>query len=707
MEDNWHQQFYRRILLDFHIPEWHDEFLSKFDPEEFADCVAAANARVATVFANTHTGLCNYPTKVGRMHRAWKGRDGLGEMIEACHKRDIHVVVYYCTIYTDWYWDEHPEARIRDADGRGERIVMHSKGKPRRFRTLCPNNEAYRRFVVAQLEEICDGYEFEGMWPGMTFWPSVCYCSSCRERYRREVGGEMPRTIYWQDPVWVGFQRRRQEWLRDFIHLVTSTIKSKKPGATVAHQSGTFARDWQRAGSVEASREMDWLSADLYGNRYFLSFFAKLFLGLSEKLPFELINTWCWPNVFEHTITSSEEELRLNTFGAFANGGAMVFIDAVDPVGTTHRRNYERVAPVYVALKDLEPYAGGQACQDVGIYYSFENNIDIADNGRDVVEAGFAFHMDRPEQRPTSHRSAAMNLATTLSEYHIPFGVVTKKNLSDLSSYQVVVLSEVMLMDPEEGEAFREYVKAGGCILASGRTSLISADGSKHDDFQLSDLLGVSFAGETEEIVTYLRPGPGHKRLFPGFSSSYPITLYDSQVLVQPRSGTVVLARITLPYTDPRGSRYASILTDPPGIDTDNPALVRNHYGEGEAIYSAGIIECWEHSSQRRIQVELIRSLAKRPFYFCCDGPKSVEITMFHQPEYRRYILHFLNSQGQLPNIPVRDLVVELGIADVKPIKIFQASDGKELPDTAEGGTIRVVIPEISDYRMVVLQYKG
>lgn len=140
---------------------------------------------------------------------------------------------------------------------------------------------------------------------------------------------------------------------------------------------------------------MDWLSADLYGDRYFLSFFAKLFYGLSEHLPFEHINTWCYPNIFEHTLTGSVEELRLNTFGAFANGGAMVFIDAVDPVGTTHRRNYERVAPVYADLSTLEPYAGGQLSQDVGIYYSFENNIDVADNGRDVVEAGFSFHPTR------------------------------------------------------------------------------------------------------------------------------------------------------------------------------------------------------------------------------------------------------------------------------------------------------------------------
>lgn len=70
--------------------------------------------------------------------------------------------------------------------------------------------------------------------------------------------------------------------------------------------------------------------------------------------------------------------------------------------------------------------------------------------------------MDRPEQHPTSHRSAAMNLVRSLAEHHIPFGVITKKDLSRLSSFQVVVFPEVMSMDGEEIEALRGYVKAGG-----------------------------------------------------------------------------------------------------------------------------------------------------------------------------------------------------------------------------------------------------
>jgi hypothetical protein len=107
----WYERSVRRHLLDFHIPDWHPDFLAKFDPAEFATCVAAENATAATFFANTHTGLRNYPTRVGQMHRNLKGKDILGETIRELHLRGIDAVVYYCVIYTDWYWERHPDSQ--------------------------------------------------------------------------------------------------------------------------------------------------------------------------------------------------------------------------------------------------------------------------------------------------------------------------------------------------------------------------------------------------------------------------------------------------------------------------------------------------------------------------------------------------------------------------------------------------------------------
>jgi len=706
MESNWYERYYRRMLLDFHIQEWDPGFLAQFDAEEFADCVVTGRMKTATIMTNTHTGLCNYPSQVGRQHHAWNGRDTIAEMIAALHKRDIAVILYYCTIYTDWYWEQHPEARIVDADGKSEKLLMGNRGNPRRFSVLCPNNEEYRAFVAAQLDELCDRYDFEGVWPDMTFWPTVCFCPSCRRRYAEEVGGEIPTVVDWEDPRWVGFQRKRQEWLLEFIHLVTSTIKRRKPAVTVAHQSQTFNHHWMFAPSLPMVDENDWLSADLYGDRHTIGFFAKLFHAVSRKKPFEHLNTWCYPNIHEHVITRTTDELRSNVFAAFANDGAMSFIDAIDPVGTVHRRNYERVAPIFAELERCEPYAGGHFCQDIGIYYSFDNVFDLSENGRSLRPARYCFQPGTPPQGATAHRSSALNLAKTLQQWHLPFGVVTQKDLERLSEYQLIVLPNVVMLDKEEAEALRRYVESGGNLYASKNTSLIGNDGVRRQDFDLSDLFGASFRGESESIVSYLDPTPAAKQLFEEFGGQYPLSLYDNQLLVEARSGAEVLATLTRPYTDPRGSRYASILTDPPGIKTEYPALVLNHYGKGRVMYSAGVLESMDHHSQRELLVRLLRSLCDRPLCFESEGPKCVELTLFDQPEQKRMILHLLSIQQEMPNVPVCGMTARLSLRGRNPLELLTLPSGEAIEYKTEEQWLVFTVPELRDYRMICLNYE-
>jgi hypothetical protein len=702
----WYQRSLRRNLLDFHVDDWHPAFLSRFDPAHFADCVVTLGSTAATVFANTHTGLCNYPTKVGEMHAGHKGRDVLGDMIRELHARHIDVVVYYVMIFADWYWDNHPEARVVDANGEAKKVLINSTGKPRRFSTSCPNNQEYRRFVVAQIEEICAGYDFEGVWPDMTFWPTICYCPSCRERYRREVGGEIPRTIDWMDPRWVGFQRKRQEWMTEFGQLVTDTFKKGKPGVSVAHQSLAFHADWTAGGSQDLAGVTDWLSADLYGERYGLSFFAKLFYDLSTIKPFEHINTWCWPHIHEHVVTRTEDHLRLTALSAAMNHGAMVFIDAIDPVGTVHDRSFARGGKVYAEVARYEKEIGGTFCQDVGVFYSFDSNVDMKENGTDVAAGGYT--LDAPWRNVTNaaaHRNASINLAKTLIQHHVPFGAVTRRDLDRLSDWQVIVLPNASHLNAAEIDALREYVKKGGSILASKYTSLVANDGTRQADFLLSDLFGVSYCGETKEIVTYVSPAEGREDLFEGYTTQWPVTLYDSQVKVRAHEGATVLATQTLPWTDPTEARYASILTDPPGLQTALPSLVLHAYGKGKVIYSAGVIESWEHDSQRAILARLLALLAPRPWRVVVDAPKSVEVTLFLQEERKRYVLNVINYQQELPNIPIHDLKLSVRMDGRVPSAARLLPDGTALRFNRVADRVEVTLPVLKDFSMIEVSW--
>jgi len=705
MNPHWYEQARRRILFDMHVNDWDARLLAQFDPKVFVDALRKANITTVTVPANGHTGLCYYPTKVGKEHENVRGKNILGQMIDLAHQSGLNVIVYYCMTYVDWYWEQHPEARIVDADGKSDKVLMNSTGAPRRFSVNCINNPGYRDFVVAQLKELCASYDFEGVWPDMTFWATVCYCPACQQRYANEVGGEIPRVIDWADLTWVGFQRKRQEWLVDFAHLVTSTIRQYKPQVGISHQSISYSGDWLFGSSVDLSRETDWPAADLYADRNQLSFLAKLFYSLSEKKPFEHLNTWHHPDIWEHVVPRTQAQLEAVTFDVNMNGGALAFIDAVDPRGTINPENYEMAGRVFAQLARFEPHLGGQPVQDVGIFYNLDALFDLAENGTSTAPARYIGDPLKTASTATAHRNAAISAARNLIYEHIPFGVVTRKNLNELSRYQIIVLPNVVMLNDEDMAALKAYVTAGGSLYASKHTSIISNDGHRQANFMLADLFGVSYEGETHEVLTYVSPTTAHAEMFKPFSAEYPSTLRDVQVKAQAQPNAEVIATITLPFTDPKGTPYASILTDPPGEPTSYPSVVLNRYGKGKVIYAAGALETWEHDSQRPIFANLLRLLATRPFAFESDAPKSVEMMLYDQPERERLVLNLLNFQSELPNIPIEGITVRVNLPDKTPRRVVMLPDGTALPASIQGNCVEFSLPRLETFALAAIEY--
>jgi len=296
-------------------------------------------------------------------------------------------------------------------------------------------------------------------------------------------------------------------------------------------------------------------------------------------------------------------------------------------------------------------------------------------------------------------------MARILKDNHFPFGVITRKDLNDLGKYQVLILPNVAMMSLEEVSAIRNYIAGGGSVYASKYTSLLTTGGQRLNNFGLSDLFGVDYIGETNEVVTYVRPTGQYKDLFDPFKEEYPSTLNDTQIITRTNGTAEIIAFITLPYTDPSGRKYASILSDPPGVDTQYPSLVLNRFGKGKIMYSAGPIEIWEYSTQREIVGRLLKMLTSKPLFYETDAPGTVEITMFNQPDRSRFILHFLNYQNQLPNIPVQNIHVKVNMDMKKPSQVLLLPDKKEIKFKMNGNTLEFVLTELIDYAMTGIIY--
>ena len=682
----WYKTVYRRNVIDMHITDWNPQFLSEFDPETYVSMLRLSQVKSAVVYAQSHVGLCNFPTQVGRTHNGMKGKNHLARVIDLCRSSGIGVQLYYSVIFDRYAYEQHPDWRIILANGR-------EASEKSRHGLNCPNSP-YRDHVVALTEEMCQQFDFEGIRFDMTFWPAVCYCHHCERRFDREVGGALPKVIDWEDPRWVSFQRKREEWLADFAELLTRKVKSRKPKASVEHQASTYTQGWRLGVTELLCRQNDFLQGDFYGDALQGSFVRKLFYNFSPNLPYGF-ETSMMVALRNHTAKKSKELMRAKAYACLADGGAFIFIDAIDPVGTVNRSVYEQMSEVFNETKVYEKFLGGKLCQDIAVYLSLESKFDFADKGKSPLDPNLSSRLP--------HVDAAVSVCKALIENHLPYGVITKKNLSDLSRHRLVVLPNVLMMDAEEVEALRKFVAAGGVLYASKYTSLFTKDGKRQKDFLWADVFGASYQGETKENYTFIAPASGNESLFGGYTQKYPVGLDWTQLLVKAESSAKVLGKTVLPYTDPADPiRYASIHSNPPGIATDNPAVVLNQFRKGKAVYVAGELE--SHETCHHIFINLVRLLTNA-FSFEGQAPKAVEISAFHQEDQQRYLINLVNFQKDLPNIPAEGIRVKFQLQGKTAKRLLLLPEGKPVPLEKGWDFIQFTVPVLETFRMFALEY--
>jgi hypothetical protein len=683
----WYRNAYRRNVVDMHISADDERFMSEFDPQAYVGMLVKAQVQSTVLNAHSHTGLCYFPTKIGRMHPGVKGRDILGEIITLCHQAGIRVVVYYSLIFDAWAYRTHPDWKIYDSKG-------NPVAEASRYGVCCPNSP-YRNHVRAIIEELCMGYNFEGIRFDMIFWPRVCYCRHCRERFAGEVGGDLPKVINWDDPQWVAFQRARERWLVEFAALATGTVRQFKPGASVEHQASTYPATWRMGVTTALAQYNDFLKGDFYGDALQGSFVRKLLANLSPNRPagFE---TSISTELTNFTALKSEDLLTCKAAAALADGTAFIMIDSIDPVGTLNPLVYERMGNIFERMKPYQPYLGGEQVQDVAVYFSTESKYDPTDNGKGVDDPHGSAKMP--------HVEAVLGACKALLDCHIPFGVITRRNLSELRRYRAILLPNVLMMEEAEAEALREYVRAGGCLYASRYTSLQTPDGHWLVDFMLADVFGISYQGETKEHFTYIAPTAGYERLFGDYSRQYPVGFFAHQIMVKIRPGVEIIGELVLPYTDPADpQRFASIHNNPPGRWTRSPAVVLNQFGRGRCLYAG--IDLESPDNARGIFSNLMISHLAGSFTFEADAPKPVEITAFHQSENRRYIINLVNFQKELPNIPVEGVHIRLRLGEHVPRQVRMLPDGEPLGFKTQEGTVEFSTPRLETFIMVAVEY--
>jgi hypothetical protein len=599
---------WRRTLLDMHIPDWDPGFLAELDPKAIVDAYDGAGVAAVMLYCKSHVGLCYWPTERGAVHGAEPARDFVGEATRLLADRDVPVCAYYSIVYDNYAASSHPEWAMRTRDEHALQDVV-------RYGWCCLNNPDYRAYELALLSDLLTSYRFEALFLDMIFWPIVCYCDVCKERWSAEADGTaIPETVDWRDPAWCRFQRARERWAAQWAQELADTARALVPEMEVTHNLSPSLTDWHTGQPPLAAEADDFVAGDLYGDLGHELTAVKLMLNLSRQQPPEYMTSIC-VNLGDHTQLKSAAQLRQQALAAVGTGAAFAVIDAIDPSGRINAAAYERVAEAFSAIEPYESVLGGRPVEQVAVYFAVDSRLDLAQGAQPVTP-------DFP--KPYPHLDAVVGACQALQQAHVLFGVITRRDLHRLDDFDVLVLPAACRLSSEEATAFEQFVRAGGRLYASHDAGVVASDGTGPSEGLLAEVLGCARSGAEAGPVLYVTPSAAFaaSAIFPQEHVSLkpegdPLSGAGRPALPIPQvrltTGTAVAA-VTEPYAYPapgtvQDRRWASIHSSPPWQPTDRPAIVTNDHGLGRTIYSVAPLESYAAEAPRKLLIALVHEL--------------------------------------------------------------------------------------------------
>lgn len=681
----WFQHSFRRNLIDMHISDQDERFLSEFSAQQYADCLEAAGVDTAIIYAGSCLGINYFDTKTGYRHKNVADRDIFDETVRACRAKGMNIVMYF-NIWSRYAYDTHPEWRMRSMDGRGYNVDFGE-----RFGLCCPNT-GYFAYVKQMVTELVSKYPADGLWIDMIGWIGhVCYCDSCKKRFLEETGYEMPTTVDWSEPRFLTLVKKREEWFARMAEMITQTAKSIQPDITVTQQCASWTLGWTSGMSKDFFRQSDYLAGDFYEGGTEQSVICKYLSNISSNRPIEFMVSRCC-DLTEHTMNKTEAELTAQRCSALANQASFVFIDAIDPIGTIDKRIYEKMGEIFEQNKLFEDTlsADYQLLADVGLVLTKDSMINIDENGKSIEEASITI----------PHLKAVYNMAEALIDRNILFDVVDLDDEKTLSRFKILVLSDLAMMQEHELNNIRRFIQNGGIVYASGRTSLYPI--RQDQDFALSDEFGVSFVSMDQDAVNYIAPQKKYETFFAGFNGKYPLSVKGGMASIKVH-GAEVLAEGMKPYFPAYDkNRFSSAISDPPGDRTGAAAVTLNHYGKGKVFYTAGAFETNTFDAVREVFGSVIGSMLDMPLVVS-DAPRAVEI-MIHQNE-QGYKVGFLNFQKKLPPVNVHKITSKVWIGGRIPTKVFDVGKQESISYSLSDGYLEFSVHDLDYYNCVMIYF--
>ena len=700
----WYAAQYKVFGISSVFDDWHPDIYKNFDPDEWVELIASAGPDAVWIQAKSHSGNAYYKTELDHTHLGLRGRDAFGELMERFRQRGIKVVANQSILFDNYAYENHPDWRIRDAEGRDSKALGIGYGRPG---VVCMNSP-YRELALAQVDAFAKKYRPDGMLFDMVvIWIPVCYCQYCQRLYQEERDSELPGKDDRTSAAFHTYARWRNNKLRELTRDLLDAYKAHCPDGLTAFQGGRayggLPSLWDRMRMASITHG-DPCQSDM--SNLSVTFAASLFSNTTSNSPALLALGRFHLSEVQHTGLRSLDELMLSAAVCMAHNCGLMFIDVMNADGTFYASPYRAFKKVFDAMRPLEPFCGGEKVRCVGVYVSEDTKNHLYES--EAKEVHVDWHSTSPLDAVETYTDGVQETFRAFLDHQIPVDVLTKLNLDELDKYALLVLPEAMCMSDEEVGRVRQYVEDGGNLVANRFTSLADADGVRKHNFALADVFGVDYLGETENNETYVKVRPELCE-----SAGIPDDMEvktDRQAIVKSRGNTEVLGHIVLPHTNRLNDSHRWVgWGSPPALVTDHPAIVMNSYGKGRCCYLSfrfhTLDSLFSVEEPRAMAYALGRSMLGDSVPLSAkNAPTWLLVTGHRRAETHDIVVHAVNAQQGTPVLPLQGIDVELRLRKgEKVVTVSSEPDKLQLAFEQHDGVVAFTMPEIPIHQVAVI----
>jgi hypothetical protein len=252
-------------------------------------------------------------------------------------------------------------------------------------------------------------------------------------------------------------------------------------------------------------------------------------------------------------------------------------------------------------------------------------------------------------------------------------------------------------------------VNAGGCIVATGETSLHDATGKRRANFGLADLFGCDFAGKIDAPVhnSYLTPYPPHP-LVRGLENAPRIIATVAQIHVTPHDKARQPLTLIPSYPDLPMERVYTFVTK-----SDIPMVFCREIGKGRVVYFPMDLArtFWEVMAGDHLLLlrNAVEWAAGEPQPLTVAGPGFIDVAYWRQKD--SLAAHLLNMTNPMSMkgfyreiLPAGPYVVRMTLpSDAKPKSVKLLESGKPAKSSRDGDSLMVEVPRVAVHEIVAV----